>query len=135
MAKNRKIWMYAPAKALRVPQSVKDKVTAKANELIEVRLKPGNVQPPPKKARFNYIVDIYSKWHGSFFYLCAKYACPGPRAISPYFEVRFARLRYMSNGRFSLAFMRHTGQWCEIYTDLTLEEALEAITDDPFFRP
>lgn len=127
--------MYAPAGACRVPQSVKDKVMGKANELIEVKLKPENVQPPPKKPRFNYIVDIYSKWHPSFFYLCAKYACLGPRAISPHFELKFARLRYMRNGRFNVAFMRHTNQWCEIYSDLTLEEALEAISNDPFFRP
>jgi hypothetical protein len=135
MAKEQKIWMYAPAKACRVPQSVKDKVTAKANELIEVKLKPENVQPRPKKPKFNYIIDIYSKWYRSFFYLCAKYACPGPHAISPHFELKFARLRYMNNGCFNVAFMRHTNQWCEIYTDMTLEEALEAISNDTLFQP
>ncbi len=135
MAKNQKIWMYAPAKTSRVPQSVKDKVTAKANKLIEVKLKPENVLPPPENPEFNYIVDIYSKWYRSFFYFCAKYACPGPHAISSYFEYKFARLAYMSNGRFNVAFMRHTNRWFEIYTDLTLEEALEAISNDPFFHP
>ena len=33
-----------------------------------------------------------------------------------------------------MAFMRYTGEWIEIYRDLTLEEALKAMVEDAFFR-
>jgi len=41
----------------------------------------------------------------------------------------------MANGRFNLAYMRHTGKWQEVFTDLSMEEAFEAIRDEPFFHP
>ena len=128
-------WVYSPAKVSRVPESVKEQVAAKANEIIEGTLKPEYLKPPPEKPRFNYVVDIYSKWHGSFFYFCAKYACPGAHAISPHFEHKFARVRYLVNGRFNLAYMRHTGQWWEVYSDLFLDEAFAAVRDERLFQP
>jgi hypothetical protein len=29
--------------------------------------------------------------------------------------------------------MRYTGQWIQIYTDLTVDECIESIRDDPYF--
>jgi hypothetical protein len=37
--------------------------------------------------------------------------------------------------RFNLSYMRHTGQWWEIYTELSLDESLDAIRDEPHFLP
>jgi hypothetical protein len=88
-----KMWVYSPPK-LKVPDSVKAELGKKATELINTVLKPEHVKPPPKNAKWNYIVDIYTKWHRNYFYFCAKYACPGPNALSPYFETGFARLEY-----------------------------------------
>ena len=118
-----------------MPQSVKAEVTAGAREIIETEWKPKYLKPPRKKPRFNYIVDIYSKWHRTFFYFCAKYACPGPNSLSPYFEHKFTRLAYMANGRFNLAYMRHTGRWGEIRFDLSLKEALAAVRSEAIFHP
>ena len=50
-----------------VSDSLKAEVQAKANELVENVIKPEHVKPPPKDNEWNYIVDIYTKWHGSFF--------------------------------------------------------------------
>jgi hypothetical protein len=102
---------------------------------VEEVLKPQHIQPPPKDERFNYLVDIYTKWHQSYFYFCATYHSPGPNAISPSFETRFARLAFVGNNRFDLSYMRHTGQWWELYSGLTLNEALAAIRDEPHFTP
>jgi hypothetical protein len=137
MAKRQEMWIHKP------PRRSKSKVTdtfkwdmeTKAKELIETVLKPEHVKPPSGDEHFNYIIDIYSKWHGNYFYFCTKYACPGPNAISPYFEAKFARLEYVGNGRFNLSYMRHTEKWCEVYTDLSLDESLAAIRDEPFFMP
>ncbi|MEW6609505.1 MAG: hypothetical protein AB1414_19025 [bacterium] len=132
-----KMWGFSASKQSkpRVPDAVKANVETKANNLIETVLKPNHIKVPSKDERFNYIVDIYSKWYRNYFYFCAKYACPGPYAISPFFEAKFARLEYIGNECFNLSYMRHTEQWWELYTELSLDECLDAIRDEPHFLP
>lgn len=62
-----KTWAYSPPKP-KVPDAVKVELKTKAAELIETLLKPEYVKPPPRNAKLNYIVDLYSKWHGNYFY-------------------------------------------------------------------
>jgi hypothetical protein len=31
--------------------------------------------------------------------------------------------------------MRHTGQWWQVYADLTVDEALDIIREHPLFQP
>ncbi len=111
-------------------------VQQKADEFVEKVLKPKHIQPPPAPDEFqrNYIVDIYTKWYRHYFYFCAKYNVPSPNALVPFFEARFARLKYIRANQFNLAFMRYTGQWVEVYQDLSIEECLESIENDPFFE-
>jgi len=137
MAKRLKTWARGPAKppTAKLPDSIKAEVSAKAAELINERLKPNHVKPPPKNPQFNYLIDIFTKWYQSYFYFCATYACPHPNAITLYFETRFARVEYLGNRKFNLSYMRHTGQWWEIYSDLTMDECLSAISEEPHFLP
>jgi hypothetical protein len=117
VVKRQKAWIYSP------PKPPKPKV-------------PETLKVEVERHDFNYIVDIYTKWYRNYFYFCAKYCCPSPNALSPSFEDKFARMEYIGgDGRFNLSFMRYTGQWIEIYTDLSLDESLAAITDDPWFHP
>jgi hypothetical protein len=88
-------------------------VAARARELVESELKPRHIGPPPDNEHLNYIVDIGTKWYRDYFYFFATYKVPGPTAITPSFEAKFARLQYHGANRFGLAFMRHTGQWAE----------------------
>ncbi|MBM4328486.1 MAG: hypothetical protein FJ118_15145 [Deltaproteobacteria bacterium] len=110
-------------------------MTLKAQKLIDNHLRPAHVKPLPKTTQYNYIVDLFTRWYQSYFYFCATYGCPHPDAISPTFEVRFARLGYLGGGRFSLGCMRHTGQWLEIYPSLTMDECLKSIQEEPHFLP
>jgi hypothetical protein len=137
MTKRRKMWAFSPPKQSKrkLPDILKANLEAKANDLIETVLKPNHVKPFSEDERFNYVVDIYSKWHQNYFYLCAKYACPGHDVISPFFEAKFARLEYGGNDCFNLSYMRHTGKWREIYTELSLDESLATIRDEPHFLP
>lgn len=137
MPKRRKTWVYAPPRKnlSPVPEAFKKEVETKANELIESTLKPAHVKPHREDEQFNYIADIYAKWHGSSFYFCATYHCAGPNAISPSFESKFARLEYVGNCRFNLSYMRHTEKWFELFAGLSLEECLAAIRDQPYFVP
>ncbi|MFZ3168330.1 MAG: hypothetical protein WA130_11995 [Candidatus Methanoperedens sp.] len=60
---------------------------------------------------------------------------PRPSCYIAIFETKFARLEYAGNSLFNLSYMRHTGQWLEIYTGLSADECLAAIKDDPHFLP
>jgi hypothetical protein len=133
----KKVWMYCPPRKLKhkVPERIKDHVQEKADQLIQFVLKPSHIKPPPNDTRFNYIVDIYSKWYRSYFYFCATYRCPSPNAVSEFFENRFARLEYAGNETFSLSYMRHTGQWIELLSGLTIDECLESIRNEPHYLP
>jgi len=135
MAKIPRQWIYSPRPASHVPDAVKEQVTAKANEIVETLFKPRYIKPPAKNERFNYIVDIYTKWHKNCLYFRARFACPGPNALSPFFEDSFTRLAYMANGRFNLAYMRHTGKWWEVFSDLSMEEAFDAVQNQALFHP
>lgn len=117
-----------------VPAALKREVETKASALVESDLRPKYVQPPPVDPQFNYIESLSTRWYGSYFYFCAHYVVAGPNAIMPSFEHKFARLTYLGRGRFSLAAMRHTGNWLEIFPDLTLDECLAAVRDDPWFQ-
>jgi hypothetical protein len=137
MPKRRKAWMYCPPKPKKpkVPDGVTAELTRKAQQLIDDHLRPALVKAPPKRPQFNYVIDLFTKWHQSYFYFCATYTCPHPDAISPTFETRFARMRYQGMDRFDLAYMRHTGEWNEIFFDLSLDECLKAIREEPHFIP
>lgn len=137
MAKQRKAWGFSPKKKSKssLPGTVKDEVDTKAKELIERVLKPKHIQPPPEGSQSNYITDITTKWIGSTCYFISTYACPGPNAMSPTFEEKFARMEHVGDGKFALSFMRHTGKWVPLYAGLSVAECMKAIQDDPWFMP
>jgi hypothetical protein len=60
--------------------------------------------------------------------------CPAANAISQHFEVKFARLEYVGDGRFNMAFLRHTGQWFEFLSETSLDECLEEIKINPLLQ-
>ena len=132
-----KTWPFSPGKkpTVCVPGTLKDEVDTKARELIETVLKPKHVQPPPTGHQLNYVTDITTKWLGSKCYFISVYRSPGPHAMSPTFETKFAKMEDVGNAKFALSFMRHTGQWVGLYDALSVDECLKAIEDDPWFVP
>lgn len=137
MAKRpQKTWQFSTKKQKSSPSEFeKSRVTIQCNELVETELKPKYIEEPPPNTDRNYKVDIFTKWYRGFFYFCSRYNCPSPKAISPSFESRFARLEYIAPDRFDLAYMRHTGQWHEVQQGLTLKQCLEEIRTNPLFHP
>jgi hypothetical protein len=137
MSKPRKFGMFSPGRKAGASLSgtLKEEVATKAKELIENVLKPKHIQPPPRDERFNYITDITTKWLGSKCYFVSIYRSPGPQAIAPTFESKFARLEYVGDGKFALSFMRHPGQWVELSEGQSVDECIKAVRDDPWFVP
>ena len=131
------MWGYKPKKksSPKAPELIKAQVKTRADTLIHTVLKPKHITPPPKDTDFNYLVDIFSKWYRHYFYFCSRYNCPSPRALSPSFEDKFARLEYVGPDLFNLAFKRHTGQWVEIYSGLSLEECFNEVEEGVHFIP
>jgi len=140
MAKKKKAqrtWML-PTPSQKIPKAalsekIKADIDAKATKVVE-RLKPKYVQPPPKNPRFNYIIDVWLKWLGSTLYLGTTYTCPFPNAISPSFEVKFARMEHVGGGNFALSYMRHTEKWFRLFPSLTADECLDAIENECHFQ-
>jgi hypothetical protein len=134
---NKKSWQFtAPKKSIpSVPSSTKSFLKEKADKLIDYVLKPTYVKPIPTIGDYNYIADIHSKWYRNYFYFCATYNCPSPNAISPSFEAKFARMEYIADNKFNLAYMRHTEQWFEVFQDISMDECLKLIEENPILTP
>ncbi len=107
---------------------------AKADNFVQTYYKPAFIKPPPADARFNFIVDFSTKWHGSYLQFIARYACPGPNAISPFFDTAFARLGYFRNDAWSLWARRHNDQWMVLDHQITLQECFDQMRIDPWFQ-
>jgi hypothetical protein len=137
MAKAPKMWIYSPPKkpAPKVPPNVKADIEKRAAELV-TQLKLTRVQAPPAADAFqhNYLADIYTKWYRHYFYVCAKYCVPGPNALVPFFEAKLARLEYIEPNCFDLSFMRYTGEWVLLHSNLTLDDCLTSIAEEPYFE-
>jgi hypothetical protein len=134
---SKKMWLVSsnPKKKSLVSESIKLDLKNKADQLITASLGPKYILPPPSTHDFNYLTELHTKWHGSKFYFCALYHCPSPHAIAPSFETKFARMDYVSNGRFNLFYMRHTGQWFEVESHWTMEQCLMEIQNNELFIP
>lgn len=97
-------------------------------------LKKKCIKENPDK-RYNYLVDVYTKWYQRYFYFCEKFKSEFPDRIYDEFEVRFVRLENTGKDRFDFSYFRHTGQWFQVATELTLKECLEMIQQNPNFQP
>jgi hypothetical protein len=117
-----------------VPDFIKHQVTARGNELLSRRFKvvPEN-QASARRFGFNYVIEVYGEWRGKSYYLCVKYRTS--RGTPEEFLVRTTRLTHTGNGRFDLAYFRHTDRWQPVYEGLTVSECFETIEQEEIFWP
>ena len=112
-----------------------ERLTSLATELIDKELKKRYVKHRLKNQNFNYIADIYTKWSRNCFYFCAEYRSPDPDDRPSTFEMKFARLEYLSTGKYILSYMRHNGKWWETDRNISASKALEIISEGGLFIP
>ena len=117
----------------KITASVKEDVSKRASALVNGVLKPRHIKPELDNLHFNHLVDIFLKWRGSSLSFCAKYNSHEENAISPSFDIKFARLIYVGDNKFNLSYMRHNGKWFELHVGLTGQECCDAIKSEPYF--
>lgn len=134
--KSRKIWQQAtPRKtSVKVPDALKKQIQEKCDSFIESTLKPQHLNKNSPDLFFGSCEEIYSKWYRNFFYFYALKQFNSSNNPSPV-EIRFARLEYIGDNQFNLAYFRHTEKWWTIQEDISLEECLMEIEINPLLQP
>lgn len=130
-----KTWQAPTSKTVKtkISISLKEDVSKIASSLINDVLRPLHIKPKQENHHFNHLVDIFLKWRGSSLYFCATYKSYGESAISPSFDVKFARLIYVGEDKFNLSYMRHNDSWFELHLGFTGQECCNAIKNEPYF--
>jgi hypothetical protein len=106
----------------------KERCVAEAEKFIAEFYRHKFIKPAPKNYQFNHIVDFRADFSGSYLRFYAKYACLGPRALSPSFEHPFARLGCFARDRWNLWARRHNDRWICIERQLqTLPECFKSL--------
>lgn len=129
------IWIPSPTKAKKqkVSEGQKNEVNLFFEPLIlQFKNELKSVKPNKK---YNYIIDIYTKWYQNYFYFCEKYKSESEFRTVDEFETKIVRLEFISENNFNFSYFRHTGQWHLVIENITLENCLEMIIDNPNFRP
>jgi len=93
------------------------------------------IKPPPEDKNQNYLIDIYSKWYQSYFYITEKWKSEDIYRTRDEWEINVVRLKYKGKDCFDFSYLRHTEQWMLIATDLTMQNCKEMIMEDPNFQP
>jgi len=129
-------WVYNPKSkpGVKPSESLKIQVNELAEKLI-ADWKKTYIKADPTKQKHNYLVDIYSKWRGNHFTIGGTYKCPSKTAMFPSFESGFAKLEYVGNDKFNLAFMRHTEKWWKTELALTVKECFDLIRQNEMYHP
>ncbi len=130
-------WYRNPPKPIKkkVPNEIRERVKNISDNFIENILKPKYMIPNPPHGEYYLIEEFFTKWWRNYFYFYAKYHYTDPNAIEEFLDHGFARLEYANEDSYNLSYMRHTGKWWEIFSDLSLEECLETIEEMPHFSP
>ncbi len=128
-------WVQTAPKQFKAKPSeeMKKEISEKCQALVE-EFKKQFINPNPDK-EWNYLVDIYTKWYQGYFYFCQKSIMETPGRTAKEFEEKFVRLTYKCPDRFDFAYFRHTGKWFPVAEDLSLQDCLEMMSQNPNFQP
>ena len=129
-------WVWAPTNIppkCKLSKWQKEGLRAEADRFVAEFYRAG-IKAPPKKPQSNYIVGYSTKWHGSYLQFIAHYLCPGPNALSPSFEIAFARLGYFTSDSWNIWARRHNDEWMVLGRRMTLKECFREMRSNPWFH-
>jgi hypothetical protein len=96
---------------------------------IPAHLLPADLREAAAESAIQHVV-----WRGSYLRFIAKYTCPGPNALAPFFEISFARLDCFDCDHYNLWARRHNDQWIVLAEDVTLAGAFPEMRTNPCFH-
>ena len=119
-------------------EAEKDALGARCECFIAEVLKP-RFLPEIRPTQFNYCVDIKGKWRGSQYSFIQRYRSGRAPNLGEEWDSPFTRLDHadhvLSEQRFDIMWMRHTGKWWPLHSEVTLEDALRLIEEDEMLWP
>lgn len=104
----------------------KQAIIAACDAFVRDVLKP-RFQPGIRPTQWNYPVDIYGSWAGGRYRFIQRYRSGYDDNKGEEFDAPFARIDRIARDSFDIYWMRHTGKWWRLYTDVTLDEALHLL--------
>lgn len=131
----KRVWTYnkrAIRRQIKISSIEKSEIIEQCERFIERELKPAFIKPFDKRNKFNQLSDIYCRWRNNSVLFMAAYK---NLSDARDFEDKFARIKVMDKGCFSIDYMRHTGQWIDItyMAGKSLNECLKSIKELPHF--
>jgi hypothetical protein len=125
--------LQATKKSISISDKQKVEVSNFFIQLLESFLEKLQTIKPNKE--YNYVTDIYTKWHRNYFYFCEKNKAEYENRMRDEFETKFVRLEFMAENSFNFSYFRHTGQWHLVAENIPLEKCEEMIKKNPNFQP
>lgn len=132
-----KTWIYNPHKQKRVISDyTKSRVQLVCDQFLNEYLRPRFVRPiRTKNKKEPQCIEICWKWRGNFIHFKATYKDVRHTVLQEVYDYPFARLEYMDEDLFHLAYFRHTGEWWNITHNQgkILQECLDLMRELPHF--
>ncbi|MEM0991436.1 MAG: hypothetical protein AAF847_10700 [Bacteroidota bacterium] len=125
-------WYQSSPKAQKPSDALKQQVEAAMKPILEAAT--AKLPPFDESKQVNQGMYFFGKWYRNFYYVYEKLKTP-PNAMVEEFDYGVARMKYVGNGKFDLAYFRYTEKWEDLpmHSGLSLQEAAEAIESDPWF--
>ncbi len=117
----------------KLPKSEKQRLQAEADRFVAEFYQP-IIKPAPEPPVGNYIVGFSTKWHGPYLQFIARYDCPGPNALYPFFLTAFARLGYFHADSWNIWARLSNDEWMIINSRLTLYQCFDEMRTNPWFH-
>ncbi len=129
-----KVWMPRTPRPTPVGDIEKQRIVAACEAFIRDILEP-RFMPQIIPTKWNYPVDIHGVWAGGRYRFVQRYRSGMEHNRGEEFDAPFARIDRMGPNRFDIYWMRHTGKWWQLYSGVTLAEALQILETDGLLQP
>jgi hypothetical protein len=112
----------------------KQAIVAACEAFIRDVLKP-RFLPGVRPTEWNYVVDIRGAWAAGRYRFMQRYRSGMEQNRGEEFDAPFARIDRIGRDCFDIYWMRHTGKWWNLYTGVSLAEALHILETDGVLFP
>ncbi len=128
------VWTRTPPKPQPPTEAERQAIVAACDAFILDVLKP-RFMPEIRPTKVNYPVDIKGAWAGGRYRFIQRYRTGWEENAGEEFDSAFARLDRTGPDRFDIYWMRHTGKWWRLHTDVSLAQALHLMETDGILHP